>query len=87
MISFKDWLRDLLLWIPKKVWEGILDAVAAVLEAIPVPAFLDDIAGLWAAIPSEVVFFAEALELPVGIGMVIAAYTGRFLIRRIPVIG
>lgn len=86
-LSFKDWLRDLLLWVPRKIWELLLDGLAAVIEAIPVPAWLADIGDVFDAIPDGVVYFAQALQLPAGLSMVIAAYVLRFLIRRLPIIG
>lgn len=86
-LGFKDWLRDLLLWVPKKIWEWVLDGVAAVLEAIPVPSWLSSAGSVFDAIPDGVLYFAQALQLPAGLSMVISAYVIRFLIRRIPIIG
>lgn len=84
---FKDWLRDLLLWVPKKIWELIVDGVVGVLEAIPVPSWLSSAEGVFDAIPDGVVYFAQALQLPAGLSMVLSAYALRFIIRRIPIIG
>lgn len=86
-LGFKDWLRDLLLWVPKKLWELFLDGVAAVLEAIPVPSWLSGAGAVFDAIPDGVIYFAQALQLPAGLSMVLGAYVLRFIIRRIPIIG
>lgn len=86
-LGFKDWLRDLLLWVPRKLWELFLDAVVAVLEAIPVPSWLSSAGSVFDAIPDGVIYFAQALQLPAGLAMVISAYVIRFIIRRIPIIG
>lgn len=85
--GFWDTLRDLLLWIPLKIWELLLDGLATVIEAIPVPGFLDQADGLFGGLPAGVVYFTDALQLEVGIGFMVSAYVIRFLIRRIPVIG
>lgn len=86
-LSFKDWLRDLLLWVPKKIWELVLDGLAAVIEAIPVPTWLANIGDVFDAIPDGVIYFAQALQLPAGLSMILGAYVLRFLIRRLPVVG
>lgn len=86
-LGFKDWLRDLLLWVPKKLWELFMDAVVSVLEAIPVPGWLSDAGNVLDNIPPGVVYFAQALQLPAGLAILLSAYAIRFVIRRIPVIG
>lgn len=86
-LSFKDWLRDLLLWVPQKLWELFLDGLAAVLEAIPVPSWISSAGGVFDAIPDGVIYFAQAFQLPAGLSIIVSAYVIRFLIRRIPIIG
>lgn len=86
-LAFKDWLRDLLLWVPKKIWGLILDGLAAVINAIPVPDWLADAGGLFGALPDGVVYFVQAFELGTGLAVIVGAYVLRFLIRRIPIIG
>lgn len=81
------WLKELLLWIPLKVWDGLLDALAGVVEAIPVPSFMENLDSFFASIPSGVAFFLGGLNLGTCVSMIIAAYVIRFLIRRLPVIG
>ena len=39
-LAFKDCLRELLLWVPQKIWGLVLDGLASIIEAIPVPAWL-----------------------------------------------
>ena len=85
--DFASWLKELLLWIPRKLWSELLDGLAALLTAIPVPDFVTTAQGAFAGLPSGVVFFANKFAVPEILGMVIAAYVVRFLIRRIPVIG
>lgn len=80
------WLVDFVLWAAQSIYEGLLQAVAAVLDAIPVPSWLVG-ADPFADIDPGVVFFVEAFELPAGIAIILGAYFVRFLIRRIPIIG
>ena len=79
------WLIEEIKLLFVYLFEGVLNAVLAVVSAIPVPGFLQSVGSL--SLPDGVVFFANAFQLHVGIGIVVAAYTLRFLIRRIPVIG
>jgi hypothetical protein len=87
LLSFMEWLLEVFLWVPRKVWAETLDALAGVLEAIPVPDFVATADGAFSAIPANVLFFAQYFALGEGIAMIISAYTLRFLIRRIPIIG
>ncbi len=85
--DFLVWLYDVLMWVPRKLWDLLLSSLLAILEAIPVPDWLSNAGGLLSAIPGGVWWFASALEIGYGIGVVLAAYGLRFLIRRIPLIG
>lgn len=86
-VGFKDWLRDLLLWVPRKIWELMLDGLASVIEAIPVPSWLADAGDAFSGLPSGVLYFVDALNLGAGMTIILGAYVLRFLIRRLPVIG
>ena len=77
-------LGQLLLEAFNWIWQQLLEGAVAILSLIPVPSWLSS--GSF-ALPDGVLFFAAALEINTGIGIVISAYTIRFLIRRIPVIG
>lgn len=82
-----DKLEELLLWVPKKIWEWVLDQVASAIEAIPVPDFFNDAKSALSGIPSEIGYFIEPFNFGAGLSIIIGAYLARFLIRRIPVIG
>lgn len=82
-----DWLYQLLLWIPKTIFAEIMDALASVIEAIPVPGFVLTAGDAFQGIPSTILFFANKFALGEGITMILAAYLLRFIIRRIPIIG
>lgn len=87
MQNFLDMLVEMLLWVPKKIFSLILDGLATVLEAIPVPDWAAGVAGASSGITGDVMYFAEPFNVGSGIGILLAAYAIRFLIRRIPVIG
>lgn len=81
------WLKDLLLWLPRKITELVLDGLAFVIEAIPVPDFLQNASGYLAAVPPEVVFFLDGFLFAQGIAIIVSAFVLRFVIRRIPIVG
>lgn len=80
-----QWLLDALLWLPLKLFELFMQGFVAVLSAIPVPAWMENMT--FANIPSSVAYFAEAMQIEYGIGIMVTAYIVRFIIRRLPVIG
>lgn len=84
--DFAAWLLELLLWIPLKVFETCLELTAAVLEWVPVPAWLAS-GDPFAAIPDYVMYFLVAFELAEGITIILGAYVIRFMIRRLPIVG
>jgi hypothetical protein len=87
LTRFMEWLLEVLLWVPRKVWAETLDALAGVLESIPVPDFVATADSAFNAIPANIVFFSQYFAVSEGITMILSAYVLRFLIRRIPIIG
>lgn len=82
-----SWLKDLLLWLPRKITELILDGLAALIEVIPVPDWLSNAPTFLAGIDPTIVYFVRGFALAEGLAIVFGAYVIRFLIRRIPVVG
>jgi hypothetical protein len=82
-----QWLLDTLLWVPRKLYQELVEALAAVINAIPVPEFLSGLGSAWAAIGGPILYFVEITQFDVGMPMVMGAYMLRFLLRRVPVIG
>ena len=80
-------LLDILLYIPKKIFEWLFDLFTWFIESIPVPDFLNDIGNIFSAIPPEVAFFTQALEFNFGLGVISVSYLTRFIIRRLPFVG
>jgi len=79
------WLADLLLWVPQKVYALLLDGLATVVEVIPVPSWAAGVS--FAGIDNTIAYFAEPFHIDLALTVMVSAYTTRFLIRRIPVIG
>lgn len=74
-------LKALFLW----VWIQILNGVAALMEWLPVPGFLQNIDAF--SLPDSVMYFLGLFQVHYGIGLVVGAYVLRFILRRIPLIG
>ncbi len=85
--SFATWLKDVLLWVPRKLFQELMEALASVINAIPVPSWFNDLSSTFGSIPSEVWWLASVAEIPFGLGIVGSAYFLRFLIRRLPIVG
>lgn len=81
------WLLEVLLWVPRKLWELILDGLAWVVENIPVPTWLGNAGSFFSGIDPGIVYYLEGFAFAEGVAIVIGAYVIRFLIRRIPLIG
>jgi hypothetical protein len=79
------WLGDELdAWF-LRLYDGFMSGLASIIEAIPVPDFLANMQTF--SMPSGVAYFASAFEIPWGIAIIVTAYTARFILRRIPIIG
>lgn len=85
--KFMGWLLDVLLWVPMKVYELLLDGLAAIIESLPVPAFLETMSSVGADIPPTVRYMLGELHFAEGLAIIIGSYIVRFGIRRIPVVG
>jgi hypothetical protein len=89
--SFYD-LPCWLAWVVEElrlffIWclEGVFNGIYSALNSIPVPDFLQQPAAI--QIPDSVSYFADVFALPEGVGMIVSAYTLRFILRRVPGIG
>lgn len=87
LASLLDWVLQVLLWAPKKVWSLILDGLASVIEGLPVPDFVAQAGSFFGNIPGSVVYFFQFFAVAEGLAMVSLALILRFALRRIPLIG
>ena len=79
------WLSDELKAIWLYIYDALLSGLAALFESIPVPDFLANIQSY--TLPPAVAWAAESFNLEYGLGVIVAAYVARFIVRRIPIIG
>lgn len=89
-----EWVNDALQWVsdffsslPLLLWQQVLEGLAAVIQAIPVPGFVNQAAAAFSSMPPQIVFVLDVMQFDIGLPMVLGAYGIRFLIRRIPIIG
>ncbi len=87
LIQFAQWMLQLVLWVPQKLYQMFMEGMAAILLAIPVPAFFADAQSAFNAMTGDIMYFASAFRIGTGMTIIIGALVVRFLIRRIPVIG
>lgn len=87
LTAILQWLLDALLWLPRKVWQLLLEGLASVINAIPVPDFITNLGPTWAALGSGTMYFLDVIQFDVGFPMLLSAYFIRFIIRRLPVVG
>lgn len=80
-LGISEFFTTLVLW----VYESILGAASGLISAIPVPDFLRTVSSF--RLPDVVVWAAEPFQLGYGVGIITSAYTLRFIIRRLPVVG
>lgn len=85
--KFSHWLMDLMLWVPKKIFELIMDAFASLFEALPVPDFIVQATNAFSGVSGNVLFFASKFAIAEGLMIYIGALILRFILRRIPFIG
>jgi sulfite exporter TauE/SafE len=81
------WVLELFEWIPKRIFQGIMDGSASLIEAIPAPSFLTNAGSFFGNIPGGIVYFFQFFAIAEGIAMITAALLLRFILRRIPLIG
>lgn len=73
--------------LPLYTYQLLCESLVDIFAAIPVPGFFSDATNLFSSINSGVLYYVAPLQLDYGIGILLSAYTLRFLIRRIPFIG
>lgn len=82
-----EWVVELLLWVPRKIYELITQGLGDFFHAIPVPTFIQNLGSLTASIDPGIAYFGAPLQIGACLGIIVGAYIIRFLIRRIPLIG
>ena len=87
IVGFFGFLIESLQWVFKWAISTVLEALIALLSAIPVPEWLTSVGGLMGAVPSSVLWGAQFVQLPYGLSVMGSALLLRFMIRRLPIVG
>ena len=80
-----EWTLDELFLLFLFILNEIMTGLIFLIELIPVPEFFGLSSVL--SLSSASMFYIELFEIKAGIGIMVSAYTARFLIRRLPFIG
>ena len=83
--TFLQFLLDVLLYVPMKIWETLLDALITVIETIPVPQFLNDFTTVFNNFLSltGVPYFIDLLNIGEGFAILITAKIFVFVFKYI----
>ncbi|HEX3912693.1 MAG TPA: DUF2523 family protein [Steroidobacteraceae bacterium] len=81
------WLLGFVDWCFLECAKFVLAGLAAFMNAIPVPAWMSSASGAVASIPPGVAYLIGTMHIADGCTILVSAYTIRFLIRRLPIIG
>lgn len=81
---YLGWLADEISLIFLNIFNSILEGLVYILSLIPVPDFLLNTSF---TLPPSIAYYAQTFNISFGIGIIVSAYTFRFLLRRIPFIG
>lgn len=85
--EFASWMMDVLLWLPRQLFSEFMGGMLQFLQMIPSPEFALSLAQSVAQVPEAMKWWMGMANLGTGAQLVGGAYVGRFLLRRIPLIG
>ncbi len=85
LTEFKQWLYDMLIYIPQKLFDLFLQAIAEVIKALPLPDFIAN-ATLGDYIGSDVAYLLNLSGVSQALAIMGTAYTFYFL-RRVLTLG
>ncbi|MBU6955540.1 DUF2523 family protein [Hahella sp. HN01] len=80
------WL-DVVLWLPRKIFEYVVDVVLYLINMIPVPVDPKVLQTQLNSIDTGVLWFLSIAEFNYALTVIFAALLARFILRRIPGIG
>lgn len=79
-------LEELLLYVPRKIYEWITEQLGQLIASIDAPEWYAYAANVFSG-GGDVGYWLSVFNVPQGIAIIFSAYGLRFLIRRIPFIG
>ena len=81
--AITGWLKDFVVW----VFDGLLSAIASILELIPVPSFMvGGLDGLFSGLPAPLVYLLVETGMVAGLG-VVGAGVLFYLTRKLVTLG
>ncbi|MCW8827519.1 MAG: hypothetical protein OQK94_00520 [Gammaproteobacteria bacterium] len=81
------WLWEVIIFLPKLLWDYLGDAVVTYVEEMEVPTWMENASNLGSVITPEMAYFMQGFALAEGLAIIGAALLLRFILRRIPIIG
>jgi hypothetical protein len=87
LARFAEWLEGVLLYIPQQLFTWVADAIIVIVDAIPLPAWYADVVLSSGSVGNGMLWAVNFLSLDAGLPIVLSAYSVRFFIRRLPVVG
>lgn len=84
---FVEWLKDLLLWIPRKVFSEFLEQLAEIITGIPAPDFMLQAKSLLAQTPPAITWALDLAQFNWGISLCMSAFALRYTYSKIPFFG
>jgi len=87
IVAIANWTLAVLLYVPQQLFSLLVDALLAVLQAIPAPAWVATTYSAAASLAAPVVWWLDLFQAQTFIAVWAGSSVLRFLIRRIPVIG
>ena len=85
--GFATWLLNVLLFVPRKVFELLMEGLAATLNALPVPDAFQSAQSAAGSLAGGVVWMLDLCAFDVTLPLIMSSLLLRFLLRRIPGIG
>jgi hypothetical protein len=81
------WLLSFVDWVATEIAKVVLAALAAIINAIPVPSWMAGASGAIASFPPGAAYFLNSMHIGTATTIMVSAYSIRFLIRRLPIVG
>ncbi len=69
-----DWFFELVQWLPKKIFSAVFDALADLLDHIPVPDFITSAGSFFGGIDPGIAYVLNFLAVNEGLAMIISAW-------------
>ncbi len=82
--AFAGWLSNLVLYVPRKIFEWFGDAVGNMVKNIPVPQFVTDAKNAMTNLPASVIWLLDLFQVKFGLTVIFEAIAARWLTRFIP---